>query len=128
MESKIDYQARCHCGRVRFSFRSPAITSAARCDCSLCQRRAAWLSPGYIPAADFTPHDKPEDLGVYLWNEKVLHNHFCKNCGIFVYIADGENGRDGYRVNLGCVEGIDPLALAISIIDGKSVPLVEAPH
>ena len=51
----------------------------------------------------------------------------CKACGIFTYIGDGENGKDGYRVNLGCVEGIDPLALEISIIDGKSVPLIEGP-
>jgi hypothetical protein len=124
----MDYQARCHCGRVRFSFRSPEITTGARCNCSLCLRRGAILSSRYIPAADFTPHDDPRDLGNYLWNETVLNNWFCKACGIFVYIGDGENGRDGYRVNLGCVERIDPLALEIRIIDGKSVPLVEAPH
>ncbi len=74
----MEYRARCHCGRVKFSFRSPAITTAARCDCSLCVRRAAWLSSGYIPAADFTPHANPDDLGCYLWNEKVLRNGFCK--------------------------------------------------
>jgi hypothetical protein len=119
----MDYKAHCHCGRVRFSFRSPEITTAARCDCSLCVRRAAWLSPGYIPPEDFTPHDKPDDLGRYLWNEKVLNNSFCKSCGIFVYIADGENGKDGYRVNLGCVEGLDVFALEVKRIDGKSVPL-----
>src|SRR5688572_15730788 len=66
--------------------------------------------------------------GNYLWNERVLNNYFCKACGIFTYIADGENGKDGYRVNLGCVEGIDALALEIRVIDGKSVPLADAPH
>jgi hypothetical protein len=86
------------------------------------------LSSTYIPRADFTPHHDPRDLGVYLWNEKVLRNHFCKTCGIFTYIGDGENGKDGYRVNLGCVEGLDPLALDIKIIDGKGVPLIEPPH
>ena len=124
----MEYQARCHCGRVRFSFRSPEITTGVRCDCSLCVRRGAVLSSRYIAAGDFMPHDDPRDLGNYLWNEKVLNNYFCKTCGIFTYIADGGNGKDGYRVNLGCVEGIDPLALEIRIIDGKSVPLVEAPH
>jgi len=48
-----------------------------------------------------------------------------QSCGIFTYIGDGENNRDGYRVNLGCVEGIDPLTLDIDIIDGKSLPVVE---
>ena len=73
----MEYKARCHCGRVRFSFRSPEITTGARCNCSLCLRRGAVLSPRYIPAADFTPHDEPRDLGNYLWNEKVLNNYFC---------------------------------------------------
>jgi hypothetical protein len=120
----IDYQARCHCGRVRFSFRSPAITTGARCDCSLCQRRGAVLSPRYIPRADFTPHRNAADQGVYRWNERVLQNHFCKSCGVFTYIADGEDAQDGYRVNLGCVEGLDMFALEVGRIDGKSVPLV----
>jgi hypothetical protein len=123
----MEYTGCCHCGRVRFSFRSPEITVGARCDCSLCVRRGAVLSPSYIPAADFTPHRDPRDLGVYLWNEKVLNNYFCKACGVFTYIGDGENAKNGYRVNLGCVEGLDPLALPIRVIDGKSVPLVGHP-
>jgi hypothetical protein len=41
------------------------------------------LSSRYIPTADFTPHHAPDDLGVYLWNEKVLSNYFCRSCGIF---------------------------------------------
>jgi hypothetical protein len=120
----MDYTARCHCGRVRFSFRSSEIKSGKRCDCSLCVRRGAVLSWTYIPAADFTPHNDVGDLGVYLWNERVLSNYFCKTCGIFTYIGDGENAKDGYRVNLGCVEGLDPLGLEITIIDGKTLPLV----
>lgn len=117
----MEYRGRCHCGRVRFSFRSPEITTARRCNCSLCVRRGAVLSPTYIPAADFTPHDRAEDLGEYLWNEHVLHNYFCKACGVFVYIGDGDGNRDGYRVNLGCVDGLDVFALEITIIDGKSL-------
>ena len=120
----MEYKARCHCGRVRFSFRSPQITTGKRCDCSLCVRRGAVLSPTYIPADDFTPHDDAADLGSYLWNEHVLNNQFYKACGILTYIADGANGTDGYRVNLGCVEGLDVLALDICLIDGKSLPVI----
>jgi len=50
----MEYKARCHCGRVRFSFRSPEIRTARRCNCSLCVRRGAVLSSTYIPAADFS--------------------------------------------------------------------------
>ena len=35
--------------------------------------------------------------------------------------------RDGYRVNLGCVEGLDVFALEIGIIDGKALPMIEEP-
>jgi hypothetical protein len=121
----MEYKARCHCGRVHFSFRSAEITTGKRCNCSLCLRRGAVLSSRYIPAADFTPHHDPDDLGVYRWNEHVLNNYFCKSCGIFVYIGDGENDRDGYRVNLGCIEGLDPLALDIGIIHGAALPVRE---
>ena len=55
----------------------------------------------------------------------MADNYFCKACGIFTYIGNGENAKDGYRVNLGCVEGIDPLALDISIIEGKSLLVIE---
>ena len=65
------------------------------------QRRR--IFPEYIPEKDFTPHANPDDVGVYLWNEHVLNNYFCRACGIFTYIGDGDGNKDGYRVNLGCV-------------------------
>jgi hypothetical protein len=119
-----DYHGSCHCGRVRFAFRCEEITTGARCNCSLCVRRAAVLSSRYIPARDFTPHADARDLEVYLWNERVLNNYRCRSCGIFVYIGDGADNRDGYRVNLGCVAELDILALDVRIIDGRSVPMV----
>ena len=30
----MEYKARCHCGRVRFSFRGPEINTGRRCNCS----------------------------------------------------------------------------------------------
>jgi len=119
----MNYQGRCHCGRVRFSFVSEPIQSAARCNCSLCVRRAAVLSPKYIPVKDFTPHENLADLQIYRWNERVLNNYFCRNCGIFTYIGDGEHNEDGYRVNLGCLEGLDIFSLDVKPIDGRSIPL-----
>ncbi len=121
---QVTYHACCHCGLVRFSFASAPIKTGARCNCSLCVRRGAVLSSRYVPAHDFVPHANSSDLAIYVWNEHVLNNYFCRVCGIFVYIGDGANNRDGYRVNLGCVEGIDTLSLEISVIDGRSLPIV----
>ena len=121
----MEYHGRCHCGRVRFSFRGPEIKEARRCNCSLCVRRGAIMSPTYFAAADFTPHADPSDLGLYRWNDHVLNNYFCRTCGVFAYIEDLDAQPHRYRVNLGCVEGLDALALDISIIDGKGLPLAE---
>ena len=128
MSTRWTIKARCHCGRVRFSFPRPLQITTAKPAATLLPsasmpRRGA-CRPRYIPAADFTPHANQSDLGVYLWNETVLTNYFCRTCGVFTYIGDGEDAKDGYRVNLGCVQGLDTLALDIEIIDGKSLPVV----
>ena len=78
------------------------------------------VSSQYIAADDFVPHEDPSDLADYRWNDFVVNHLFCKTCGIYPY----HGGREyGYRVNLGCVEGLDPFALDIGLIDGRSLPL-----
>jgi hypothetical protein len=116
--AKKHYQARCHCGRVRFSFQSEEITTGRRCNCSICIRKGAVMSTKYIPAADFQPHEQMDDLSDYRWGDCDVNHLFCKTCGIYPYHGGLEYG---YRVNLGCVEDIDPLALEIGIIDGRAM-------
>jgi hypothetical protein len=116
--AKKHYQARCHCGQIRFSFHSEEITTAKRCNCSMCIRKGAVVSTQYIPAADFEPHQDMSLLGDYRWGDGDVNHLFCKRCGIYPYHGDD---KIGYRVNLGCVEGLDPLALDISIIDGRAL-------
>lgn len=43
----------------------------------------------------------------------------CKTCGIFTF-GELTEKPGHFRVNLGCVEGVDPLGLEITLIDGKS--------
>ncbi len=116
--AKQEYRARCHCGAVRFSFRSEEITTGRRCNCSICLRKGAVMSTRYIPAEDFQPLDDESAVSDYRWGDRDVNHLFCKTCGIYPY----HGGPDvGYRVNLGCVEGLDPLALEIGIIDGRSL-------
>lgn len=120
MPAKRHYDARCHCGRVRFSFRTEEITTGKRCNCSICVRKGAVVSSVYFPADDFDPHQNMDDLSDYRWNDKVVNHLFCKTCGNYPYHGDAEMG---YRVNLGCVEGLDVFALEMGIVDGKSMPV-----
>jgi hypothetical protein len=122
MADKVRYEGRCHCGRVRFAFSSEPITTGKRCNCSICVRKGAVMSSSYVPAADFEPHDNPEDMSEYRWNDRVVDHLFCKTCGIFPYFGGAEYG---YRVNLGCIDALDVLGLDISVIDGRSMPVRE---
>lgn len=120
--TKKHYEARCHCGRLRFSFDCEEIRTGRRCNCSICVRKGAVMSTHYIPARDFTPIADLSDVLEYRWNDCMVNHVFCKTCGIYPYHGDSEMG---YRVNLGCVVGLDVLALEIGIIDGRSMPLAD---
>jgi hypothetical protein len=114
----IRYEARCHCGRVRFAFRSEPITTGKRCNCSICIRKGAVMSSRYFPAEDFEPIEDLSELVDYRWGDCDVNHLFCRTCGIYPYHGDEKMG---YRVNLGCVEGLDPLSLDIGLIDGRSM-------
>lgn len=82
------------------------------------------MSSVYIRASDFQPHSNKDDFNTYRWNDRVIDFLTCKTCAIYPYHGSDEYG---YRVNLGCVEQLDPLQLDIRILDGKSMPLSKDP-
>lgn len=118
------YKGRCHCGNVRFEFLSEEITEGRRCNCSLCVRRGIILSATYYPPADFKVTTDPANSSIYLWNDRVVDNVFCKNCGIHTFFG---SPKYGYRVNLGCVEDLDAFALPTKPIDGRSMAIAADP-
>jgi hypothetical protein len=69
-----------------------------------------------------------ESLVVYQFGDKAVYHYFCKTCGIspFNEVANLPADYKGpakigeRRVNLGYVDGLDPFALDIKLIDGRS--------
>lgn len=69
-----------------------------------------------------------ESLAVYQFGDHAVYHYFCKTCGICPFsgvasLPDGYPGRaqiGDRRVNLGCIDGLNPLALEITVIDGRS--------
>lgn len=112
-----EYQGACHCGGVRFRFRTEPIVKGVRCNCSICIRKGAVMSTHYIPDFELVANDT---LTVYQWGDRDVNHYFCRVCGIFPF-SDAPGHRTGYRVNLGCVDGIDALALEIGLIDGRAL-------
>jgi hypothetical protein len=112
------YDGHCHCGAVRFRFESEPITRGIRCNCSICIRRVSAMSEPYVSLLSLDGRDA---LQLYQWGDRDVQFWFCRRCGVHPFhslTAEPER----YRVNLGCVDGLDPLALELRLIDGRSFP------
>jgi hypothetical protein len=113
------YTGSCHCGAVRFAFRSAPIVSGLRCNCTLCIRRGTVMTPHYVAPEDFVWLAGREALAIYRFGHRLVNHHFCPTCGVHPFHEPIE--RPGHhRVNLGCVAEVDALALPVEIVDGRS--------
>ena len=76
MPDSITYRARCHCGAVRFRFRSDPITEGIRCNCSICIRKGAVMSVRYYPPDAFDPIEGTESLTLYQFGDHDVGHYF----------------------------------------------------
>ena len=112
---------------VRFTFTCAEITTGLRCNCSICVRKGAVMSSNYFRPADVEVEGK-EGLGLYQFGDKDVNHFFCRTCGIFPFNTvasvppdyEGSARPGDYRVNLGCVEGLEVLGLDIELVDGRA--------
>ncbi len=123
MDSELQaYKGSCHCGAVRFEVRT-ALSSALRCNCSLCRRKGAVMAS--VAPEDFKLTAGEDQLGLYQFNTRTARHYFCKVCAIYTFHNPRTNPAI-YRVNVGCLEGVDPLALEVRVNDGASLSTVES--
>ena len=115
------YAGSCHCGAVRFEVRT-TLSPAVRCNCSFCRRRGAVMAN--VQAEDFRLLAGEEALGLYQWNTGIAKHFFCKRCGIYTFHRPRMRP-ELYRVNVGCLEGVDPYALEVTVQDGAALSLHE---
>jgi hypothetical protein len=114
------YRGSCHCQRVQFEIRS-TLDPSKRCNCSLCRRRGAVMTR--VPAESFKLLSGEDSLGLYQFNTRVAKHYFCKVCGIYTFHRP-RVAPELYGVNVGCLEGVDPLALEVGLIDGAAYPVL----
>lgn len=113
-----DYQGACHCGAVRFHFTiDQAIDRGVRCNCSLCARKGAMMTPFVIPPEAFHIDAEPGALGLYQFGERTAKHHFCNRCGIYTFHVTARVP-DHYRANLACIDGVDTFSLEADVFDG----------
>jgi hypothetical protein len=115
------YRGRCHCSAVRFTLRSEPFRAALRCNCSMCTRKGALMSERYY-GPDELIVEGTDALSVYHFGDRLVNHWFCRTCGIYPF-HDVTTKPGHYRLNLGCVDGLDLLALEIRWVDGRSLPI-----
>ena len=114
------YHGTCHCGAIRFSFNAEEITKAIRCNCSMCRRKGSVLTAYTIPLADMTIQVEPGAQRTYQFGTMTARHHFCGTCGVHTFV-ETRLKPGHFRVNLGCVEGIEAFDLPEAIFDGKAL-------
>lgn len=116
------YTGSCHCGAVKFEVRT-ALEPATRCNCSLCRRRGALMSPAF-DVSDLHIVEGVAALSLYQFNTRAAQHFFCKVCGVYPFHQTRKDPQ-AWRVNLGCLDGIDSYALEHTLADGASASVVE---
>jgi hypothetical protein len=66
-----------------------------------------------------------DHLSLYQFNTRTAKHYFCKVCHIYTFHRPRMNPHV-YRVNVGCLEGVDPLSLEVTVNDGASLSSVPA--
>ncbi len=79
------------------------------------------MSQQVIPPDKFTIEAQDGMLGLYQFGQKTAKHYFCKQCGIYPF-HESSRKMGHYRVNVGCIDGLDPLSLQYDVFDGKSLP------
>ena len=84
------------------------IRTGCRCNCSICIRKGAVMSSRDLAPEEFDALEGKESLTVYQFGDREVNHYFCSRCGTYPF-HDGTAKPGHYRVNLGCVDGLDPL-------------------
>jgi hypothetical protein len=80
------------------------------------------MSLKYVPPEDFESLEGIEALSIYRFGDRERNHYFCRTCGVYPFHEPvAKPGH--YRVNLGCLDNMDVLALPVEIIDGRSFPI-----
>ena len=115
----MKYQGSCHCGAVRFSFDGDEITRGLRCNCSICVRKGAVMTPYTISPEKIKITSGKEMLSAYQFDSQIAKHYFCSNCGIYPF-HETARVKGHFRANIGCLDGVDAFSIPFDVFDGKN--------
>jgi hypothetical protein len=80
-----------------------------------------WLLT-FVPVSQFRLISGEDDLTDYQFNTKNVHHVFCRHCGIRSFgRGKRRDGSEMIAVNVRCLDGVEPSALEVKHVDGRSL-------
>lgn len=121
MDIKPKHKGSCHCGTVEFEVSLPnGLVDPHRCNCSMCRRRGAIVSP--VSLDDIKITKGKESLSLYQFNTMTAKHYFCSKCGIYTHHQRRSNPKE-YSFNVACLEGVNPFDLGeVPTLNGINHP------
>jgi hypothetical protein len=117
MTEMIRHTGGCHCGKVRFEVRAPALLQVTECNCSMCSK-AGYLHL-IVPRSRFTLQSGQEYLKAYQFNTGTARHLFCSVCGVKSFYVPRSHP-DGYSVNARCLDEGTATGMQVSLTDGRN--------
>jgi hypothetical protein len=112
------YEGGCHCRKVHYKVTTD-LARVMSCNCSRCAKLGALLA--FVSPSQFDLISGADGLTDYQFNHKVIHHLFCTTCGIQSFAhGTAPNGEEMVAINVRCLDGVDPVDLGVTPVDGKS--------
>jgi hypothetical protein len=121
MTSTKVWTGACHCQAVRFEVElADGLSTALRCNCSICRMRGAVMVMAELSALRVTAGE--EQLTEYRFNTGAARHFFCARCGVYTH-HQRRMRPDQYAVNAACLAGVSPFDFReVPVLDGVNHP------
>jgi len=115
----MGYEARCHCGVVRFAVEADLPEKVVACNCSHCEAKGLLLTA--VPGASVRVTSGEGQLNTYRFNKQVIAHRFCSECGTQCFSqASDADGSPLAMINMRCVPEVDLDTIEKMKFDGAS--------
>jgi hypothetical protein len=89
-------ESSCHCGTVRLEI-AAAPETVTDCNCSICRRYGVQWA--YYSPKDVRMISGAAATDIYMWDDRSLEFHRCRNCGCVTHWAPVDKSHDRMGVN-----------------------------
>ncbi|KYQ93077.1 glutathione-dependent formaldehyde-activating [Tieghemostelium lacteum] len=99
------YNGSCHCKAITYEAEMDLSQGTGKCNCSICFKSRNWIA--FIKDVNqFKLLTGKEMLGNYQFGKKTCTHHFCKACGVRVYLYGNMGNFDFICLNVPTIDNL----------------------